>query len=93
LVWTWDLAKASANLRKHGVAFEDAIHALEDPKAVSDEDRHSSEMRWRTIGRSAFALLFVVHTWPDDDEYRPGRIVSVRKASRRERLAYETGDF
>jgi len=37
------------------------------------------------------ALLFIVHTWPDDDD-TPGRIISARKATRQERKAYEDGE-
>jgi hypothetical protein len=35
----WDETKAKSNLRKHGVAFEDAMLAFADPYAVSQQDR------------------------------------------------------
>jgi uncharacterized DUF497 family protein len=39
MLFEWDPAKAAANLRKHGVAFEDAIRVFADPACVSDVER------------------------------------------------------
>ena len=85
--WTWDPAKAEANERKHGVAFEDAVLALEDPSALSEQDWHHDGDRWRTIGQAGPALLFVIHTFPNGAS---GRIISARAAKRPERKLYET---
>jgi hypothetical protein len=48
----WDNRKAAANLRKHGVAFEEAVTALEDPLAVTyrDPDHSTDELRFLTFG-------------------------------------------
>lgn len=83
----WDDRKAAANLKKHGVSFEEAITALADPRAVSAPDLAIDD-RWITIGRSALLrVLFVVHT-----ESLPSgrtRIISARKASASQRRRYE----
>ena len=83
----WDDRKAAANLRKHGVSFEEAITALADPRAIAAPDLAFPD-RWITIGRSVLLrVLFVVHT-----ESLPGariRIVSARKASASQRRKYE----
>jgi uncharacterized DUF497 family protein len=95
LRWTWDPAKAEANLKKHKVSFELAVRVFGDPFSITVPDPCPDEERWRTIGKPSPdfpVLLFVVHTWPDDDEEEPaGRIVSARKAEAHERKQYEEG--
>ena len=79
------------------MSFEIAELVFDDPLAVTLLDPYRGEERWRTIGSpsaSSDGVLFVVHTWPEaqaGDEV--GRIVSARKATRREREAYEEGTF
>ena len=52
----WDLEKATSNLQKHGVSFEEASTALLDPLALAQEDATSEgELRWVLIGMSARA--------------------------------------
>jgi uncharacterized DUF497 family protein len=81
----WDLAKAQANVHKHGVYFADALVALEDPAAVSVRDDQDAEERWITICMDVFAqILVVVHTWRGSDV----RIISARLATPREREQY-----
>ena len=86
--WTWDPDKAAANERKHGIPFEAAVFALDDGHALTLPDPHPDGDRWRTIGQARALLLFVVHTWPDTP---PGRIISAREATPRERRDYENG--
>jgi uncharacterized DUF497 family protein len=52
MIWfEWDPIKARANKRKHGVSFEIARYAFDDPDAVADHDRiEDGERRWQTIG-------------------------------------------
>lgn len=91
--WTWDPDKAAANLQKHGVSFDLAERALGDPLAMTVPDPYPEEERWRTLGMPApgpAVVLFVVHTWPDDEGV-PGRIISARRAEPQERKAYEEG--
>jgi len=83
--WDWD--KASANLRKHGVDFADAATVLEDEAARTMPDDHPDEDRWVTLGLDALGrLLVVVFTWRDDEP----RLISARKATRKERRHYES---
>jgi uncharacterized DUF497 family protein len=44
----------------------------------------NGEERWQTLGM-AEELLLVCHTWPEEDLIR---IISARKASRKERIRY-----
>jgi len=55
VIYEWDPKKAKANVREHGVAFEDAASVFLDPLAVTypDPDHSSEEPREITIGRSA----------------------------------------
>jgi uncharacterized DUF497 family protein len=80
------------------VSFEIAERVFDDPLAVTLPDPYRDQERWRTIGSpslSSDVVSLVVHTWPEADEAgeEVGRIISARKATRRERLAYEEGTF
>lgn len=90
--WIWDLEKAAANVARHGLSFATAERVFNDPLHLSKLDSHPDGDRWQTVGLVGPVLLFVVHTWleedPDGDE-PVGRIISARKASPRERRAYE----
>lgn len=84
----WDPEKASANLAKHGVSFEEAMRAFLDPLSVTilDPDHSESEHRSVLIGQSSSGrLLVVVHT----DRGGAIRLISARRAIRRERRTYE----
>jgi uncharacterized DUF497 family protein len=86
----WDNRKAAANLRKHHVAFEEAVTALEDPLAVTyrDPDHSIDESRFLTFGLSPKGrILVVAHT----DREEAIRLISARLATRSERRAYEEG--
>jgi len=85
----WDAGKASANVHKHGVSFDEASTVFDDPLAVifSDEDHSVNEAREIIVGRSAQnRLLLVCFTERDRDTVR---IFSVRLANRKERKDYE----
>ena len=86
----WDPDKAARNLAKHGVAFHEAATVFGDPLAVTylDPDHSEEEDRFLTFGRSSEGHLLVVsHT---DREDRT-RIISARRATRKERKAYAEG--
>ena len=94
--WTWDEAKNEANLRAHSLSFEAAIFVFDDRLSATREDPYPYEQRWRTIGMVGTQVVMVVHTWPDLDTEtgeEVGRIISARKATRREREAYEEGYY
>jgi uncharacterized protein len=92
LRWTWDPEKDAVNRRKHRLPLSIGEVALADPLALSRHDPHPDGDRWDTLCQAGAVLLFIVHTWPDDDA-TPGRIISARKATRQERKAYEDGKY
>ena len=94
--WTWDENKNRDNKRKHGLSFETAILVFDDPLMAHRPDQNSNEERWHTIGLIEGVVVIVAHTWPEpqgETSVETGRIISARKATARERRAYEEGDF
>ena len=91
LSFEWDETKAKSNLANHGVSFEEAATVFGDPLSVTIPDpAHSqTEHRCVIVGNSNIQkLLVVVHTeWGDNI-----RIISARRATRRERINYEEND-
>jgi uncharacterized DUF497 family protein len=88
VTYEWDPVKAAGNVKKHRVTFEEAASVFLDPAALTfwDPDHSEEEDREITIGRSTRQrVLFVAHA------ARGGglRIISVRRATRRERRQYE----
>jgi uncharacterized DUF497 family protein len=89
LIFEWDLKKAKTNLEKHGISFEEASTAFKDPLSLTiDDPLHSSdEERLILIGMSYnYRMLVIVHTVSGDNI----RIISARKATKKERNYYET---
>ena len=85
----WDSKKATENLRKHGVDFTDAVVALEDENALTIKDTDHDEQRFKTLGLGSYLnILFVVHTYRDEDTIR---IISARQADRSEVTQYYRG--
>jgi uncharacterized DUF497 family protein len=83
----WDAQKGAANLARHGVSFDEASTVFGDPLAGTISDpRHSTEFRFVTIGFSTGQRLIVVAHADRDDRVR---IISARRATRRERQRYE----
>lgn len=86
----WDPAKDAANRRKHGVSFGEAISAFMDPLSMTipDPDHSVEEERYLLLGENHKGQLLVVSHTDSRDRVR---IISVRKADRRERREYEQG--
>ena len=86
-----DEEKNRRNLSKHGIRFETAALAFEDPHALTQRDPFSeSEDRWITLGTvEAVTVLFIVHTWFEHESEEVIRIISARAATPRERKLYE----
>lgn len=84
----WNALKAAANLRKHGVSFEEASSVFFDPlSATGDDPDHSlDERRFVTFGISSSARLLVVSHAESHDAIR---IITARQATRAERKLYE----
>jgi uncharacterized DUF497 family protein len=84
----WDNEKASRNLVKHGVSFHEAATVFGDPLAITyfDPDHSQDEDRYLTFGHSDIDRLIVVSHADRGDRVR---IISARRATRRERKSYE----
>jgi uncharacterized DUF497 family protein len=84
----WDSKKALSNLKKHDVDFADAVSIFDDINAITIEDAYDQEERFVTMGMDCFArVLVAVYTWRGDSV----RIISVRKATKKEHKQYEEG--
>jgi uncharacterized protein len=89
LVFEWDSRKAKSNHRKHGVSFAEACTVFDDDRATifPDEDHSNGEEREIIVGFSILdRLLLVSFTERSMDRVR---IISARKATRKERKDYE----
>ncbi len=85
----WDPSKAIANLKKHGVTFEEAFTVLTQVGTVTFYQEDPSEDRWVSMGYSAAGrLLLVVYC---ERKSNLIRIISARRATSRERKDYEEG--
>ena len=92
ILFEWDLPKASANLRKHQVSFEEAQSVFYDEFALQffDEGHSSVEERFLMLGTSAHArILIVCHCERERGEVI--RIISARKATKGESAFYRGG--
>lgn len=89
----WDTNKAKSNLIKHGIRFEEAVLVFDNPYHLSLQDRHENgEFRWQTIGLvHGLIVIMVAHTVRFESGDEVIRIISARKADRKERSRYEHG--
>ncbi len=83
--FVWDPAKAASNLVKHGVDFPTATKVFDDSNILIGIDPlPRGETRYRAIGNVSELILFVSYTMRGEVR----RIISARRASRRERQSY-----
>ena len=86
MAYEWDPNKAIANIEKHGIDFADAVTVFDDGHAITIDDPDYDEQRFVTIAMDAFGqILVVVYTWRGNII----RLISARKATKRERKQYE----
>ncbi len=86
----WDASKAKSNFEKHGVSFEEAKSVFYDEYASQffDEEHSESEDRFIMLGISNYSrVLVVIHCERDGGEII--RLISARKATKKERGFYE----
>ncbi len=91
-MFEWDTGKAVSNLRKHGVSFDEAMTVFADPDALDGPDlTHSAhEVRFLRLGRSsAGRVLMLAYTIRRSGDGEAIRIISARRASRKERTAHD----
>ena len=94
-MFEWDPRKAEANAATHGVSFDEAVTVFLDTNALDGPDlQHSkTETRFLRLGRAADGrLLMVAYTLRRSHDAETIRIISARRASRRERAAYGAQD-
>ena len=86
----WNARKAAANLRKHGVGFDEAASVFFDALSATgnDPDHSLDERRFVTFGMSSSGRLLVVAHLQHDEVIR---IITARQATRAERKLYEEG--
>ena len=88
LRFEWDARKATANLKKHGISFEEAKSVFFDERAklIDDPDHSEDEDRFILLGLShSLRIVVVCHCYRDENVIR---IISARKATVRELKEY-----
>jgi len=88
----WDERKDRSNQRKHGVGFDEAAEVFADPLHLSwlDERFSAFEERWVTVGQTTEGVtLTVANLFFDERGDEVVRVISARRATNRERQAYE----
>lgn len=88
----WDTNKERINIQKHGITFEEASYVFADPFALNryDDDHSQDEDRWIILGKSLREVIIVViHTFKDDGGIEYVRIISARKATKKELQTYQ----
>ena len=91
-IFEWDDAKNKVNLQKHGVSFKEAQTVFFDDNAVEfdDPDHSFDEERFLILGFSqTLKILVVCHCYRDDESTI--RIISARKATKKEQKTYFRG--
>ena len=85
--YEWDESKNQSNLGKHGLSFEDAELVFEGPCVSFVDDRSDyGEERLITLGLLSARVVLIAHALRSDDVTR---IISMRKANRREQKIYQ----
>ena len=90
LQFDWDENKAESNIKKHGVTFHEATSVFYDEysRLIPDPDSSYGEERFIIMGQSdKYNTLVVCHCYRDEGDVI--RIISARKAEKRERKQYE----
>ena len=96
MLFDWDENKRNKTLLERGIDFIDAAFVWEDPLRQEriDQRNQYGEKRIQTIGRVSFGILLVVYTERVREDGKDViRIISVRKASKKEREEYESRTF
>ena len=92
LRFTWDKSKSKANQKKHGISFEEAQTVFFDENAIEffDPDHSQSEDRFLLLGLSSSLRIVVVsHCYRKSESLI--RIISARKATKKEQKVYTGG--
>ena len=96
MLFDWNEEKREKTIRERGIDFIDAAFVWEDPfrQERADSRQNYGESRIQTIGKVSFGILLVVYTERvNENGQEVIRIISVRKANKKERREYETRTF
>lgn len=88
--FTWDPQKAKSNKKKHGISFDESKSVFYDPNGllIIDPDYGDDEERFVLIGLSFnLRILVVCHCYRENEMVV--RIISARKATKREQKQYK----
>ncbi|MBN1114611.1 MAG: BrnT family toxin [Oligoflexia bacterium] len=91
MIFEWDPGKNKANIKKHGVSFEMAALVFKDKYALSlfDKTHSEKEERWITMGMIPDCnILVVIHLYRIKSHDEVFRIISARKATKKEAEQY-----
>ena len=86
----WGVEKSGKNLKKHGISFEEAESVFLDESGllIGDPDHSDEEDRFILLGMSvSLKMLVVCHCYRSENETI--RIISARRANKREATAYK----
>ena len=86
----WDLEKSRKNLKKHGISFDEAKSVFLDENGllIGDPDHSDEEDRFILLGMSvSLKMLVVCHCYRSENQTI--RIISARRANKREATAYK----
>ena len=89
MIFTWDEEKATSNLKKHSISFQEAQSVFDDCDAlrIFDPDHSEDEERFILLGLSTvLRVLVICHCYRSNDEEI--RIISARKATKQETTIY-----
>ena len=92
ITFEWDASKASLNMKKHGISFDEAktVFFDENAKVIHDPEHSDDEERFIILGLSVnVRMLVVIHCYRNDD--RIIRLISARKATQKESTQYHGG--
>lgn len=92
MIYEWAEEKNILNQQKYGVSFEEAKEVFDDPLHISKLDKRFSyfEERWISVGAtSKYKVLVVANLFFTDEGREIIRVISARKANKKERLSYE----
>ena len=92
----WDEKKNKANIKSHGISFKEASEIFEDPLIMSSLDKRFDyyDERWISFGATKSGKVIAVgHLyWLSTDGEEYFRIITARKATKKEREGYEEVD-
>lgn len=94
ITFEWDANKASQNKKKHGISFEEAKTVFFDENAliIHDPEHSHDEERFVMLGLSEISrMLVVIHCYREKDKII--RIISARKATKKESTQYHGGNL